>query len=205
MFNEENTVSELTARINRAIEKITPHYELIIIDDGSCDETWQKIKYQSNVDVRVRGLRFSRNFGHHYAITAGIKESTGEWVVVMDGDLQDRPEVIPDLYREALKGFDVVFVSRKNRPESFWYKLLQKIFYKILNILTGIKWNSRQANFSIISRKVVEAFNLFRKMRDFMEALSSGWVSKVALLKPTTEVDLVVNLRILLRKELNLH
>ena len=79
----------------------------------------------------------------------------------MDGDLQDRPEVIPDLYKKAKEGFDVVFVSRSNRPETFYYKLLQKFFYLLLRTLSGIDFDSRQANFSIINRKVVEAFKKF--------------------------------------------
>jgi glycosyltransferase involved in cell wall biosynthesis len=161
MFNEESIVFELVTRVKNSVEKITNSYEIILVDDGSTDKTWDKIIDQTNIDHRVKGIRFSRNFGHHYAITAGLEESIGDWVVVMDGDLQDTPEVIPNLYSESLKGFDVVFVSRKNRPESLAYKILQKVFYKILTILSGIKWNSRQANFSIISRKVVEAFKLF--------------------------------------------
>jgi len=161
MFNEESIVFELVTRVKNSVEKITNDYEIIIVDDGSLDKTWEKIIDQTNIDLRVKGIRFSRNFGHHYAITAGLVESIGDWVVVMDGDLQDKPEVIPNLYSESLKGFDVVFVSRKNRPESLAYKMLQKIFYKILTILSGIKWNSRQANFSIISRKVAEAFKQF--------------------------------------------
>jgi hypothetical protein len=79
----------------------------------------------------------------------------------MDGDLQDRPEVIPDLYKKAQEGFDIVFVSRQNRPEKIYYRIAQKFFYWILKTLSGINFDSRQANFSIISKKVVEAFNNF--------------------------------------------
>jgi dolichol-phosphate mannosyltransferase len=109
----------------------------------------------------LKAIKLSRNFGHHYALTAGLHNASGEWVVVMDGDLQDRPEVIPQLYKKALEGFDVVFVSRQNRPESLLYRSLQKLFYRLLRVLSGIAFDSRQANFSIISRKVVEAFKRF--------------------------------------------
>jgi dolichol-phosphate mannosyltransferase len=85
----------------------------------------------------------------------------------MDGDLQDRPEVIPDLYSKAQSGFDVVFVSRKNRPETLVYRIAQKTFYSLLNFFSGIKFDSRQANFSIISRKVVEAFKSFPEQARF--------------------------------------
>jgi dolichol-phosphate mannosyltransferase len=161
MLNEELIVSELIKRVSSELEKIDESHEIIIVDDGSQDKTWDEIIKESKKFKNIRAFKLSKNFGHHYAISAGLHNSNGDWVVVMDGDLQDRPEVIPDLYKKAKEGFDVVFVSRVNRPESIFYKMLQKIFYKLLTILSGIKWDSRQANFSIISRKVVEAFKEF--------------------------------------------
>jgi dolichol-phosphate mannosyltransferase len=161
LLNEEVIVNELIKRVSSSVELISSDYEVILIDDGSTDTTWEKIKSFSLTNNKIKGIKFSRNFGHHYAITAGLHNSNGEWVVVMDGDLQDRPEVIPDLYNEAQKGFDVVFVSRNKRPESFLYKLLQKTFYLILRKLSGIDFDSRQANFSILNKKVVEAYKKF--------------------------------------------
>jgi glycosyltransferase involved in cell wall biosynthesis len=140
---------------------LSDNFEIIIIDDGSTDSSWEKIEKIGEQNYKLKGIKFSRNFGHHYAITAGITESTGDWVVVMDGDLQDRPEVIPDLYKKAQEGFDVVFVSRTQRPESLTYRISQKIFYFVLRILSGIKLDNSQANFSIISKKVVESFKQF--------------------------------------------
>jgi dolichol-phosphate mannosyltransferase len=140
---------------------LSDNFEIIIIDDGSTDSTWKRIEEIGEKNSKLKGIKFSRNFGHHYAITAGIAESTGDWVVVMDGDLQDRPEVIPDLYKKAQEGFDVVFVSRTQRPESLIYRLSQKIFYFVLRILSGVKFDNSQANFSIISKKVVESFKQF--------------------------------------------
>ena len=161
VLNEELIVPELIKRVSIELEKINSSHEIIIVDDGSLDETWDEIVKESKKFKNVKGFKLSRNFGHHYAISAGLHNSNGDWVVVMDGDLQDRPEVIPDLYKKAKEGFDVVFVSRVNRPESILYKLLQKTFYKLLTVLSGIKWDSRQANFSIISRKVVDSFKEF--------------------------------------------
>jgi dolichol-phosphate mannosyltransferase len=161
MFNEELIVPELIKRVSSELEKISASHEIVIIDDGSHDKTWDQIVIESKKFKNIRAFKLSKNFGHHYAISAGLHNSNGDWVVVMDGDLQDRPEVIPDLYKKAIEGFDVVFVSRVNRPESIFYKMLQKTFYKLLTVLSGIKWDSRQANFSIISRKVVEAFKEF--------------------------------------------
>lgn len=167
VLNEETLIQELVNRVKSNLEKITQDYEIVLVDDGSVDSTWDKIVSEANLEKRIKAIKFSRNFGHHYAITAGLRQSSGNWVVVMDGDLQDRPEVIPDLYNKAQEGFEVVFVSRKNRPESVQYKVAQKIFYFFLRKLSGMDFDSNQANFSIISRKVVEAFGGFSENTRF--------------------------------------
>jgi len=161
VLNEESLIQELIKRVTLNCEKITTDYEVLIVDDGSIDNTWSKILDASKLDKKIKGLKLSRNFGHHYALTAGLHETVGDWVVVMDGDLQDRPEVIPDLYQKSQEGYDVVFVSRMNRPERLPYKILQKIFYGLLKVLSGLDFDSSQANFSIVHRKVVDAFNSF--------------------------------------------
>jgi glycosyltransferase involved in cell wall biosynthesis len=161
VYNESSLIDELVKRVKTNTQLITEDFEIIIVDDGSQDKTWNSIENEAKSEKRIKGIKFSRNFGHHYAITAGLHNSSGEWVVVMDGDLQDRPEVILDLYKKAQEGFDVVFVSRQNRPEKLYYRIAQKIFYWILRSLSGIDFDSRQANFSIINKKVVEAFRKF--------------------------------------------
>lgn len=161
VFNENSLINELIRRVKLNVEKITQDYEIILVDDGSSDSTWEKISAEAILEKRIKGIKFSRNFGHHYAITAGLHEVAGQWVVVMDGDLQDRPEVIPELYSKAQEGFEVVFVSRKNRPEKLYYRIAQRLFYIVLRILSGIEFDSKQANFSIINKKVVEAFRNF--------------------------------------------
>jgi dolichol-phosphate mannosyltransferase len=161
VYNESSLIDELVKRVKTNIQLITEDFEIIIVDDGSQDKTWNSIEKEAKSEKRIKGIKFSRNFGHHYAITAGLHNSDGEWVVVMDGDLQDRPEVISDLYKKAQEGFDVVFVSRQNRPERLYYRMAQKIFYWILRSLSGLDFDSRQANFSIINKKVVEAFKKF--------------------------------------------
>ena len=161
VLNEESIINELVERVSKSSSLLSDNFEIIIIDDGSTDSTWKIIEEICEKNPSLKGIKFSRNFGHHYAITAGIAESSGDWVVVMDGDLQDRPEVIPDLYKKAQEGYDVVFVSRTQRPESFVYRISQKIFYFILRFLSGIKFDNSQANFSIINKKVVESFKKF--------------------------------------------
>jgi dolichol-phosphate mannosyltransferase len=167
VYNESSLIDELVKRVKTNVKLITEDFEIIIVDDGSQDNTWNLIENEAKSENRIKGIKFSRNFGHHYAITAGLHNSDGEWVVVMDGDLQDRPEVIPDLYKKAQEGFDVVFVSRQNRPEKLYYRILQKIFYQVLRTLSGINFDSRQANFSIIRKKVIEAFKKFPESARF--------------------------------------
>jgi dolichol-phosphate mannosyltransferase len=175
LLNETLLIVELVNRVKINVEHISQDFEIILVDDGSNDNTWEKIVIEASKEKRIKGIKFSRNFGHHYAITAGLQSSLGDWVVVMDGDLQDRPEVIPQLYNKAQEGFDIVFVSRQNRPEKVHYIIAQKLFYWILNRSSGIKFDSSQANFSIISRKVVQSFNLFSEHSRFY-ASSIKWL-----------------------------
>ena len=167
VMDEESLVDELIQRVKASLNELTNDFEIIVIDDGSADSTWMRIVKQSSADNRVKGIKFSRNFGQHYAITAGIKIANGDWVIVMDGDLQDRPEVIPELYEKVLEGYDIVFVSRTKRPEKLYYLIIQKIFYFVLIKLSGIKFDSTRANFSIIRKEVAEAFNSFPEKSRF--------------------------------------
>jgi len=167
VLNEETIIQELISILLNVMSKVGEEFEIIVVDDGSTDSTWRLLTEICAQSRKVKAFSFSKNFGHHMAITAGLNESLGEWVVVMDGDLQDRPEVIPDLIEETKKGFDVVFVSRTNRPESVVYKFFQKLFYLLLRILSGVKFDSTHANFSIINRKVVEGFKRFPEKARF--------------------------------------
>jgi polyisoprenyl-phosphate glycosyltransferase len=103
LYREESLVEELHGRVTEALKKISTNYKIILVDDGSDDLTWQKISDIAKSDKKVKGLRLSRNFGHHYALTAGLHETDADWIVVMDGDLQDRPEVIPDLWNKSTR------------------------------------------------------------------------------------------------------
>lgn len=161
VYNEqEATLVALADRVGKALEGITTDYEIILVDDGSRSETWSAICSVGRTRPQVTALRFSRNFGQHPAISAGVDHASGEWVIVMDSDLQDRPEVIPLLYRKAQDGYDVVFVNRQERPESALYQFCAGVFYKTLSFLSGQKYERRQANYSIISARVAHAFRM---------------------------------------------
>lgn len=167
VYNETELIEELIGRTNKVLLEMEISYEILLVDDGSVDDSWSKITSLKARFPNLKSIKFSRNFGHHYAISAGLREVTGDFAVVMDGDLQDRPEVIPKLFQKVHEGFDVVFVARENRPESKLYLLLQRIYYFVLNTLSGLEFNSKYANFSIINRKVIDSFNLLSENTRF--------------------------------------
>ena len=161
VFNEEALIHELVRRLTEAldgIEGVDGDWAVWLVDDGSVDRTWEGIEAACAKDPRLRGLRFSRNFGQHVAITAGLDHADARWVVVMDGDLQDRPETIPHLYAKAQEGYDVVMVERLERPVGLLYRAAQRVFYGTLRFLARTEYNPAFGNFSIVARKVVIAY-----------------------------------------------
>lgn len=158
VYNGEFLLDELVNRLMANLKNITDNFEIILVEDGSPDDSWNKILEHSKKDARVKGIKLSKNFGQHHAISAGLDTSTGEWVIVMDCDLQDRPEEILRLYETASKNnFHIVLAQRVVRKDSFIKTLFSRIFYSILSFLTGIKHDSSIANFGIYNRKVIDA------------------------------------------------
>ncbi len=163
IFEEVAILRELRNRLHAALTPITPDYEIIFVLDGGQDGSWEMIGTLATEDARVKGVAFSRNFGQHLAISAGLDVCSGDWAVVMDGDLQDRPEVIPALYAKALEGYDAVFVARRNRPESPFYLAVARLFHKTFQLLSGTESDPDVANFSIVSRQVVRQYRRLRE------------------------------------------
>lgn len=151
---------ELYSRLTRILTKITEEFEILLVDDASPDGAWGTILELAKHDNRVKGISFSRNFGQHYAISAGLDHCKGEWIIVLDCDLQDQPEEILRLYDKANEGFDIVLGKRSNRKDSFFKKLLSKAFYKILSFLTDSKHDYSIANFGIYNKKVIKAITI---------------------------------------------
>lgn len=157
VYRAENIVEELVRQLHAQLQLISSDYEIILVNDASPDASWQKIVKVCADDIRVKGINLSRNFGQHYAITAGLSYAKGDWVVVMDCDLQDRPDEIPNLYWKALEGFDSVFAQREDRSDVLAKLWLSKLFYKIFSYLTDSKQDPSVANFGIYRRCVVNA------------------------------------------------
>lgn len=167
-YKGEKMVEQLVDRVTASVSTITNNFEIILVNDASPDNTWAEIEKACAKDKRVKGLNLSRNFGQHYAITAGLNYAKGDWVVVMDCDLQDRPEEIPNLYKKAMEGYDTVLAQRVHREHSKKKQLGSRMFYALLAYLTETKQDASVANFGIYSKKVIEAvLAMGDKMRYF--------------------------------------
>ncbi len=163
VYNAEKLIPVLVERIEKAISSITEDYEIVLVEDGGSDNSWEVIEYISSSNPKVTGIKLSRNFGQHYAITAGLDQSKGEWIVVMDCDLQDRPEEIEKLHKKALDGYDIVLARRFERKDKRVRKLFSAIFYRTLGYLTGSEQDESVANFGIYHRKVIDSISLMRE------------------------------------------
>lgn len=157
VYMAEKIVFELVNQLHENLSKITEDYDIILVNDSSPDNSWEAIIAECSKDQRVKGLNLSRNFGQHYAITAGLSYAKGEWVVVMDCDLQDRPDEIPNLYNKAQEGFDSVFAQRLNRKDTFFKRLFSRLFYFLFSYLTDTKQDPTVANFGIYKKNVIDA------------------------------------------------
>lgn len=159
VYRGEKMVDELVSRIEQSVATITADYEIILVNDASPDNSWTEIKKVCLHNTRVKGINLSRNFGQHYAITAGLNYAGGKWVVVMDCDLQDRPEEIPALYHKAMEGYDIVYARRVVRQDGYFKKLSSTLFHTVFDWLAGTKTDKTVANFGIFSSQVISEYN----------------------------------------------
>lgn len=150
-------------------------YELILVDDRCPKHSWQTITDLAEHDHAITGVRLSRNFGQHPAIQAGLSQVRGAWIVVMDCDLQDRPEEVPRLWAKALEGFDVVRAKRLNRNDPRYRRLMSSAFYAVLSYLTDTRQNPEFSNFGIYSRQVIDVVTQWQEESKYFPAIVS-WV-----------------------------
>jgi polyisoprenyl-phosphate glycosyltransferase len=175
---------ELYIRLKQTLGSISEDFEIIFVNDASPDDAWKTIVELSGKDKRVKGINLSRNFGQHFAITAGLDHCDGDWIVVMDCDLQDQPEEILKLYEKTKEGYKVVLGRRFQRQDSRIKILSSNLYYKVFNYFTDNKFDNSIANFSIVHREVIENF---RKFDEHSRAypLFIRWIGF-----PTTYVDI---------------
>ncbi len=167
VYKAEKIIPELVKRISDSISKITQKYEIILVEDGGPDKSWEAINNVCKTNNKVKGIKLSRNFGQHYAITAGLDIAKGDWVVVMDCDLQDQPEEIEKLYKKAMEGFDIVLAKRMQRQDGFLKRSTSKMFYRFLGYMTETEQDSSIANFGIYHKKAIEAITQMREQIRF--------------------------------------
>ncbi|MEM8888919.1 MAG: glycosyltransferase family 2 protein [Bacteroidota bacterium] len=157
VYMGESFIVELVDRVKQAVDQLGKSCEIILVNDASPDNSIPVIQAVCKEHSFVKGLLLSRNFGQHYAIHAGLQSSTGEWVVVMDCDLQDKPEEIPKLYKKTTEGYDIVLAQRIERQDTYLKRLSSSLFYKVFGYFTDTQLDSSVANFGIYNRKVVQA------------------------------------------------
>jgi glycosyltransferase involved in cell wall biosynthesis len=177
VYLAEHFVQRLVEEIRQVMQVLQQSFEIILVDDRSPDRSWEKMLLLARQYPEVKSIRLSKNFGQHPAIMAGLSHAQGEWVVVMDCDLQDQPKEILKLYAAAIEGFEVVLAQRINRADSFSKRLSSKIFSMIYTYFTDVKYDNQVANFGIYHRKVVQSvlsisdyikfFPLFVKLAGF--------------------------------------
>lgn len=188
VYYGEKSLPELTNRLQLVFEKLDVNYEIILVNDASPDNSWSVIKELQAQNKNIIGINFSRNFGQHYSITAGLNQTNADWIVVMDCDLQDVPEEIIPLYHKTKEGFEVVLAQRTERQDHFFKRFFSKMFYAILSYLSGIKYDPSIANFGIYNNKVIqEIINLPEKNKYFPTMVKWVGFNQVAI--PVNHAD----------------
>ena len=169
VYNEEPVLHELYKRVSEVMDKYDDPWELILVDDGSRDRSAEIIAELHEGDNRVKGISFSRNFGFQEAVTAGLDFSSGEAVILTDADLQDPPEVIPEMIAKWREGFDVVYGVRTEREGETWFKLVTaKMFYRIIHRITSVNIPLDTGDFRLMDRRVVDALGQMRERNRFL-------------------------------------
>ena len=176
VFNEVEVLDTLYSRMTAMLEKLAEPWEMILIDDGSSDGSSEILRSLSERDPRIRVIFFSRNFGHQIAVTAGMDHALGDAIVVIDADLQDPPEVIPELIEKWREGYEVVFAVRQEREGETWFKkTTASLFYRLIFKITDVKIPLDTGDFRLYDRKVVDVMKNMREKHRFLRGMSS-WV-----------------------------
>ena len=176
LHNEETVLPELVRRVSAVLDTVPggPH-EMVLVDDGSTDGTSEVLRDLARHDSRIVGVMLSRNFGHQAALTAALDHVTGDITVVMDGDLQDRPEAIPRFLELFSRGYDVVYATRVRRKEPWWLRLCYYSFYRLLARLSDTHLPMDAGDFGLVSRRVVEQLRRMPEHHRYLRGLR-GWV-----------------------------
>ena len=172
VYRGEKMLDELVQRIHRAVSQLTDDYDIVLVNDCSPDNSWQKITEICARDPKVKGINLSRNFGQQYAITAGLTYAKGNYVAVIDCDLQNKPEDLPAMYCKALEGYDVVSARRVVRDDTLLKRMSSAMFHKAYDFLSGFETDKAVAEFGIYSQKIVKVYcSIPEYSRSFVELI----------------------------------
>ncbi|OGO35040.1 MAG: glycosyltransferase [Chloroflexi bacterium RBG_16_54_18] len=175
-YNETESIAEFYHRISASMEALGETWEIVWVDDGSSDGSTDLIRQLASQDKHIRPVIFARNFGHQLAVTAGLDFSRGQAVIIMDSDLQDPPEVIPDLIKKWREGYEVVYAIRKEREGESWFKLFTaSLFYRLIYRITDVDIPMDAGDFRLLDRKVVDVMKQMRERHRFLRGMSV-WV-----------------------------
>jgi polyisoprenyl-phosphate glycosyltransferase len=176
VYNELNNLAELTRWVREVMTSIQGTWELLLVDDGSTDGSTDRIRELAKLDEHIRPVIFARNFGHQIAVTAGLDYARGDATIIIDADLQDPPEVIPDLISKWKEGYEVVYAVRLEREGETWFKKISAgLFYRIIYRITDVKIPLDTGDFRLLDRKVVDVMNRMREKHRFLRGMAS-WV-----------------------------
>lgn len=174
MYCEEEVAKECYKRLSNVLKEIKYEYEIIFVDDGSKDKTYEIISLIAKNDSKVKVIRFSRNFGHQAALTAGVNTSKGDAVITIDADLQDPPELMFEMIKRWEEGYQVVYAKRKKRDGETWFKLITaKCFYRIISKLSDVRMPVDTGDYRLMDRKVVEVLKNMPETNRYMRGMVS--------------------------------
>jgi glycosyltransferase involved in cell wall biosynthesis len=175
VYNERETIPTLYERVKNMIDSLDAPAEVLIVEDGGTDGSLELLREIHRKDPRFKILSFSRNFGHQVAISAGLEHATGDAVMIIDGDLQDPPEVLPQFIAKWKEGFDVVYAIRRKRKENIFTRAAYAMFYRILNRLSYLDTPLDSGDFCLMDKTVVEAMRKLPERKRFVRGLRT-WV-----------------------------
>jgi len=175
VYNEEENIQPIYERVTTVLQKLTKAYEIIFVNDGSRDRTAELLITLQKKDTYVRVLTFTRNFGHQAAVTAGLDHCTGDYVAILDADLQDPPEVLPEFLKKLEDGYDVVYAIRTSRKENFFKRVAYSGFYRLLKAVSNIDIPLDSGDFCVMTRRVVLTMRKLPERNRFVRGIRS-WV-----------------------------
>lgn len=172
VYHGEKMLEELVARISKAVAQLTSDYEIILVNDCSPDASWEEIRTLCARDAKVKGINLAHNFGQPYAITAGLSYAQGDYIAVIDCDLQNKPEDLPALFLKAMEGYDIVSARRVHRDDTFLKRMSSAVFHRVYDFLSGFSTDKAVAEFGVYSKRIVKVYcSIPEYSRSFVELI----------------------------------